>query len=73
MTRQRAHRRSQKSKAGMHQKPGGGDRSIYAATAHIPPEVLDERERRAAALPRDLTGALQGDPPRGFSELDRRT
>jgi len=35
-------------------------------------EVIAEAQRRAAAVPRDLTGMLLGDPPVGFSMLDRR-
>lgn len=33
--------------------------------------VADMLARRSAP-PRDLTGALMGDPPRGYSALDRR-
>jgi hypothetical protein len=37
------------------------------------PEVLAERERRREALDRrDLTGQFCGDPPIGYSALDRR-
>ena len=31
-----------------------------------------ERERRLLAEPRDLVGALMGDPPRGYSALEQR-
>ena len=37
----------------------------------VPPEVFVDRDRRAMA-PRDLTGAFFGDPPRGYSALERR-
>jgi hypothetical protein len=37
----------------------------------VPPELLADREARHAA-PRDLTGLICGDPPRGFSALERR-
>jgi hypothetical protein len=37
-----------------------------------PPHVLREREQRVLAPARDLTGALMGDPPAGFSALDGR-
>jgi hypothetical protein len=37
-----------------------------------PSEALQERQARLAAHKRDLTGVLMGDPPRGFSEYDRR-
>lgn len=36
-------------------------------------ECLLERDRRRYASPRDLTAALMGDPPVGFSALERRT
>ena len=39
----------------------------------IPDHVLLDAARRAAAGPRDLVGAIMGDPPRGHSALDRRT
>ncbi len=35
-------------------------------------ESIADRERRHAAGPRDLTGAFFGDPPRGYSALERR-
>jgi hypothetical protein len=35
-------------------------------------QTLLERDTRCAALPRDLTGAFFGDPPVGFSALERR-
>jgi hypothetical protein len=38
-----------------------------------PVDVNAERDRRLAAPPRDLTGLMFGDPPLGFSALDRRT
>lgn len=34
--------------------------------------VIEERDCRLACDPRDLTGALMGDPLPGYSELDRR-
>lgn len=34
--------------------------------------LLHDREMRHAAGPRDLTGAFFGDPPRGYSALERR-
>ena len=37
----------------------------------IPTDVLTDREARLAA-PRDLTGTFFGDPPKGFSALERR-
>lgn len=38
----------------------------------VPDEVIEERNRRLMA-PKTLTGWLQGDPPAGFSSLERRT
>jgi len=37
----------------------------------VPDEVIEERARRQIA-PRDLTGVLMGDPPKGFSALEGR-
>lgn len=37
----------------------------------VPPEVIEDRNRRLMA-DRDLTAALMGDPPRGYSALERR-
>lgn len=39
----------------------------------VPAEVLIEQAKRLTASARDLAGAIFGDPPRGFSALDRRT
>lgn len=36
------------------------------------PESLEERARRYSAGPRDLTGAFFGDPPLGYSALEKR-
>lgn len=38
----------------------------------IPQEVLADREVRMNALPPSLTAAFFGDPPAGFSALDRK-
>lgn len=38
----------------------------------MPEQVIADREARIGAGPRDLTGAFFGDPPRGFSALDRK-
>lgn len=38
----------------------------------VPLRVLTDRRMRAAAEHRDLTAALMGDPPVGYSALDRR-
>lgn len=38
----------------------------------VPDSVLVEQARRLTASARDLAGAVFGDPPRGFSALDRR-
>jgi len=39
----------------------------------VPSEVLLEQAKRLTATARDLAGSVFGDPPRGFSALDRRT
>jgi hypothetical protein len=39
----------------------------------VPERVLAEQARRLAAPPQDLVGWTQGDPPKGFSALDRRS
>ena len=38
----------------------------------VPDAVKAECERRRVTAPRDLTAAVLGDPPPGFSALDRR-
>lgn len=46
--------------------------TLYAtAPVVIPPSVIDEAQKRLAA-PKSLTGWICGDPPMGFSALDRR-
>lgn len=40
---------------------------------NVPKDVLAEQARRLSAMARDLTGSLLGDPPLGFSALDRRS
>lgn len=59
------------------------DRPKYVRTTHrnhviseemrvvVPPEVIEERNQRYMA-PQDITGWICGDPPRGFSALERR-
>ncbi len=39
----------------------------------VPPEVLADRDHRSYLVPRDLTAAVMGDPPIGYSALERRT
>lgn len=38
---------------------------------HVPPHVIEDAARRANA-PRSITATLLGDPPVGFSALERR-
>lgn len=38
----------------------------------VPDSVLADQARRLTAGARDLAGSVFGDPPRGFSALDRR-
>ncbi len=48
-------------------------RAIFnAAPVVTPAQVLEERERRYALSPRDLTAAFFGDPLPGYSALERR-
>ena len=35
-------------------------------------EAIEERDRRRQLEPRDLTARLMGDPPKGFSALERK-
>lgn len=53
---------------------GYGARVYNDAADHVrvPPQVLEDRERRYAMPMRDLTAALQGDPPVGRSALEMR-
>lgn len=46
--------------------------AVRAVKVEIPDDVLTSRAAYINAAPRDLTGAHFGDPPRGFSALDRR-
>lgn len=41
------------------------------ASPVVPPQVIHEAVQRMTA-PRDLTGVICGDPPKGFSALERR-
>ena len=46
--------------------------SATAQFSRVPAHILAERERRNEALDaRDLTGVFCGDPPKGWSALDR--
>lgn len=39
----------------------------------VPPrELINDRAARLASCHRDLTGSLMGDPPKGYSALDKR-
>lgn len=49
-------------------QPGAG--TVFPVV--VPESRWADRDRRLAAPPRDLTGALMGDPPLGHSALDRR-
>lgn len=44
---------------------------LYERAPVVPPEVTEDRNQRGRAA-RDLTGVLMGDPPRGYSALERR-
>lgn len=51
---------------------GNGVGPQRQAAREIPDEVKSNRDARVKAGPRDLSGAFFGDPPRGFSALDRK-
>lgn len=61
---------------GRHRNGGPPEAEAVAAEPHIAsvPRVsataLAERDRRLSAGARDLTAALMGDPPKGYSALD---
>ncbi|MGD9770107.1 MAG: hypothetical protein AB7U62_20920 [Pseudolabrys sp.] len=44
----------------------------YVEQVYVPRAVLTERAARLAAPHRNQVGALMGDPPHGYSALDRR-
>lgn len=46
--------------------------SIEAHAVVVPEECLADRDRRNAAPQRTLIGGVVGDPPLGYSALDRR-
>jgi hypothetical protein len=46
--------------------------STEARTVAVPEQCLADRDRRSAAPQRTLIGAWVGDPPVGYSALDRR-
>lgn len=60
---ERASREHQKVAHRLHEQP---DRPV------IPQCVIDDRDHRSMLPPRDLTAALLGDPPVGYSALERR-
>jgi hypothetical protein len=51
---------------------GNGVLPTRSAPRIVPDEVTSNRDARIKAGPRDLAGAFFGDPPRGFSALDRK-
>jgi hypothetical protein len=51
---------------------GNGISATRSAPRVVPDEVVSNRDARGKAGPRDLAGAFFGDPPRGFSALDRK-
>jgi hypothetical protein len=51
-----------------------GKRRVNVPIAHLierPTSTIEEQIKRNAARHRDLTGAICGDPPIGYSALDR--
>jgi len=57
----------------LHERSCAKAPSLPGGREPIPETVLVEQARRLAAAARDLAGAVFGDPPRGFSALDRRS
>lgn len=56
-----------------YQHAGPSFRSTSQANWNLPLHLLAARDARSEAYDaRDLTGAIMGDPPKGFSALDRR-
>jgi hypothetical protein len=53
-------------------KSGDLDVDVELATIEIPPEVIADRDRRAALVHPDIVGRLCGDPLPGCSALERR-
>jgi hypothetical protein len=51
-------------------RAGDLSRGYQTGLSLVPQSVLDERERRLALQPRDLTASILGDPPPGYSALD---
>lgn len=51
---------------------GNGVGPLRQAPREIPNEVTSNRDARIKAGPQDLSGAFFGDPPKGFSALDRK-
>lgn len=54
--------------AGARVHSNGWDKSMTRPTE----DMLQERDRRSAMMPRDITAALFGDPLPGYSALERR-
>lgn len=52
-------------------RPESNERTHYEGGPIVTPRQLAERAARRAAPARDLTAALMGDPPVGFSALER--
>jgi hypothetical protein len=44
-----------------------------APATKVPEGVREEAAKRHMACPRDLTGMIFGDPPKGYSALERRS
>lgn len=45
---------------------------IKTEPVRVPASVLKERDHRLGLIPRDTTAVLMGDPPVGYSALERR-
>jgi hypothetical protein len=56
-----------------HKPRGVSTHDASGERIHVPRDVLAVRQARRSAPHRDLTAELMGDPPYGFSALDRKS
>jgi len=66
--------RAKRRKYAVEQYPSRKHGAGFTETSRNDPDedVLAERNYRLGLIPRDLTAAMFGDPPPGYSALDRR-
>lgn len=58
--------------AGLSKRKEKSDLDMAILASRPTEEMLRERDKRNAAAARDLTGLIFGDPPKGYSALDRK-